>query len=138
MKKSILFILVMVLCAMLVFAGCGNSETPVAQDPAAEGTASQEAPEEAFPRGGTSAAVSAEEPSAEEPAASGEAPIIGFSNYASISYFMDMGASAHKAAEEAERSFTSCANEGDPATQPGQIEDLVAKGAQILIHRGDG
>jgi len=59
--------------------------------------------------------------------------IVGFSNYMSISYFMDMGAAAHKAAKEAGAEFYELRHNADSSVQQSQIEDLVARGAKVLI-----
>ncbi len=63
----------------------------------------------------------------------GEAPMIGFANYATISYFMDMGAAANKTATEAGSEFFELYHGGDAAVMLDQVEDLVAMGADILI-----
>ena len=98
--------------AGIMLAGCGAKETAQKpQDVQQEGEAGTE--EAAVPEDSK--------------------PIIGFANYSTISYFMDMGAAAHKAAEEAGCEFHELYHGGDAAVMVDQIEDLVAMGCKILI-----
>lgn len=116
-KKGWISILAIALAGVLL-AGCGS-----------KGGTAQE-PQEAQP-----AAEASEEggQDAEGAAPSDDKPIIGFANYSTISYFMDMGAAAHKTAEDEGCEFHELYHGGDAAVMVDQIEDLVAMGCKILI-----
>lgn len=113
MKKSVISMLACMLAAILL-TGCGSgkeTDTPAQAE--------------------TETEVEKED-TAEKPAQD-EKPMIGFANYSTISYFMDMGAAAHKTAEEEGCEFHELYHGGDASVMVGQIEDLVAMGCKILI-----
>jgi len=105
MKKISNMILAVLLAMSVVLSGCAQQAVP----PASEQSGSDAAPQEK------------------------EAPIIGFCNHSSISYFADMGASAHKAASEAGSEFYELRYDGEASKQVTIIEDLISKGTKILL-----
>ncbi len=60
-------------------------------------------------------------------------PVVGFSNYASIPYFLDMEASAKMETVTNGGDFYALRCEGDAAKQLAQMEDLIAKGVNVLL-----
>lgn len=121
--KKVCFLMLLLLLVLMTLVGCA---------PAAQGESTAQG-ESAAPVQETPTEATATESKVQPTEKPAEAPIIGFANYAPISYFMDMGASAHKAAEEMGSEFHELYHGGDASVMPGQIEDLVAMGAKIII-----
>lgn len=59
--------------------------------------------------------------------------VIGFANYASLPYFIDMEAAARMTAEKNGVEFHAVRCEMQSSTQLNQVEDLVAKGINVLM-----
>ena len=122
MKKKTLCSLLALILVLTTLAGCGSKEkTPQAEPAGAEPAQASGEPEEP------------EAPPAPAAAAADDNPIIGFANYSTISYFMDMGAAAHKTADEAGCEFHELYHGGDASVMVEQVEDLIAMGCKILI-----
>lgn len=122
MKKKTLCSLLALILVLTMLAGCGSKEkTPQAEPAGAEPAQASVEPEEP------------EATPAPAAAAADDNPIIGFANYSTISYFMDMGAAAHKTADEAGCEFHELYHGGDASVMVEQVEDLIAMGCKILI-----
>lgn len=120
-KKSFCSVLALILVLTLL-AGCGQEEKTPREEPAKASAEPTQAP-----------AAPSEQKDTPAPEAAGDNPIIGFANYSTISYFMDMGAAAHKTAADAGCEFHELYHGGDASVMVDQVEDLIAMGCKILI-----
>lgn len=114
-KRKVWAVMLVLVLVLTMLGGCGAKEQAPAEQPA------------------VSTETSEEKDTSTDNTAAGDTPMIGFANYATISYFMDMGAAAHKTAEEAGCEFHELYHGGDASVMVGQVEDLIAMGCKILI-----
>lgn len=134
MKRITSILLIMLMLFSL--AACGSSEEATKDEP-------KDVVEESKADEETTAAEKeeAEESVAEEGEAADEEPVedqddekkIGFSNFASIQYFMDIAASIKHTADKHGYSVIELRHEGDFSKRLSQIEDLVSQGCKIII-----